>query len=208
MEEVLAVYQRPPDPRRPLVCLDEASKQLVKETRPGSPTRPGQAARYDAEYERAGVRNLFLATAPLLGWRCVEVTEHRTRADWAGFMRTLADTVFPTAERIVVMEDNLNTHGPASFYEAYPPVEARRLTERFEFHYTPKHGSWLNMAEIELSVLARQCLDRRIPDAATLATEVAAWVTQRNAAGATIDWQFTTEDARIKLKHLYPSVGL
>jgi hypothetical protein len=207
MEDVLEVYQRPPDPRRPLVCMDEASKQLVKETRLGHPAQPGQAARYDAEYERAGVRNLFLATAPLLGWRCVEVTAHRTRSDWAAFMRTLADTVFPTAERIVVMEDNLNTHGPASFYEAYPPAEARRLTERFEFHYTPKHGSWLNMAEIELSVLARQCLDRRIPDVVTLETEVAAWVTQRNAAGATIDWQFTTTDARIKLKHLYPSVG-
>jgi hypothetical protein len=207
MEDVLAVYQRPPDPQRPLVCMDEASKQLVKETRPGRPAQPVQAARYDAEYERAGVRNLFLATAPLLGWRCVEVTEHRTRTDWAAFMRTLADTVFPTAERIVVVEDNLNTHGPASFYEAYPPAEARRLTERFEFHYTPKHGSWLNMAEIELSVLARQCLDRRLPDAAMLATEVAAWVSLRNAAGATIDWQFTTADARIKLKHLYPSVG-
>ena len=207
MEDVLAVYQRPPDPQRPLVCMDEASKQLVKETRPGHPAQSGQVARYDAEYERAGVRNLFLATAPLLGWRCVEVTEHRTRTDWAAFMRTLADTVFPTAERIVVMEDNLNTHGPASFYEAYPPAEARRLTERFEFHYTPKHGSWLNMAEIELSVLARQCLDRRLPDAATLETEVTAWVTQRNAAGTTINWQFTTADARHKLKHLYPSVG-
>jgi len=207
MEDVLEVYQRPPDPRRPLVCMDEASKQLVKETRPGQPVQPGQPARSDAEYERAGVRNLFLATAPLLGWRCVEVTEHRTRTDWAAFMRTVADTVFPTAERIVIMEDNLNTHGPASFYEAYPPAEARRLVERFEFHYTPKHGSWLNMAEIELSVLARQCLDRRIPDATTLETEVATWVAQRNAAGATIDWQFTTADARIKLKHLYPSVG-
>jgi hypothetical protein len=186
---------------------DEASKQLVKETRPSHPAQPGQTARYDAEYERAGVRNLFLATAPLLGWRCVAVTEHRTRTDWAAFMRMVADTVFPTAERIVVMEDNLNTHGPASFYEAYPPAEARRLVERFEFHYTPKHGSWLNMAEIDLSALARQCLDRRIPDATTLETEVAAWVAQRNAAGTTIDWQFTTADARIKLKHLYPSVG-
>jgi hypothetical protein len=207
MEDVLDVYQRPPDPARPLVCMDEASKQLVKETRPGPPAQPGQPARYDAEYERAGVRNLFLAVAPLLGWRCVEVTEHRTRADWAAFMRELADRVFPTAERIVVVQDNLNTHGPASFYEAYAPAEARRLTERFEFHYTPKHGSWLNMAEIELSVLARQSLDRRIPDAATLEAEVTAWAAQRNGAGATIDWQFTTADARIKLKHLHPSVG-
>jgi hypothetical protein len=207
MEDVLEVYHRPPDPRRPLVCMDEASKQLVKETRPSQPAHPGQPARHDAEYERAGVRNVFLATAPHTGWRCVEVTEHRTRADWAAFMRTVADTLFPTAERIVVVQDNLNTHGPASFYEAYPPAEARRLAERFEFHYTPKHGSWLNMAEIELSVLSRQCLDRRIPDAPMLVAEVAAWVAQRNAAGATIDWQFTTADARIKLKHLYPSVA-
>jgi hypothetical protein len=205
LEDVLEVYQRPPDPQRPLLCMDEASKQLVKETRPPQPAQPGQPARADAEYERAGVRNLFLATAPLLGWRTVEVTEHRTRTDWAAFMRSIADTVFPTAERIVVVEDNLNTHGPAAFYEAYPPAEARRLVERFEFHYTPKHGSWLNMAEIELSVLGRQCLDRRIPDAPTLEAEVAAWVVQRNAAGTTIDWQFTTTDARIKLRHLYPS---
>jgi hypothetical protein len=207
MEDVLAVCVRPPDPARPLVCMDEASKQLVKETRRPQPAQPGHPARYDAEYERAGVRNLFLAVAPLEGWRTVQVTEHRTRTDWAAFMRTVADTRFPTAERIVVVQDNLNTHGPASFYEAYPPAEARRLTERFEFHYTPKHGSWLNMAEIELSVLSRQCLDRRLPNAPTLETEVAAWVAQRNAAGTTIDWQFTAADARIKLKHLYPSVG-
>jgi hypothetical protein len=207
MEDVLEVCLRPPDPMRPLVCMDEASKQLVKETRRPQPAQPGQPARYDAEYERAGVRNLFLAVAPLEGWRTVAVTEQRTRTDWAAFMRMLADTRYPTVERIVVLQDNLNTHGPASFYEAYPPAEARRLTERFEFHYTPKHGSWLNMAEIELSVLARQCLDRRIPDAATLETEVAAWVRRRNEAGATINWQFTTADARIKLKHLYPSVG-
>jgi hypothetical protein len=206
MEDVLEVYVRPPDPRRPLVCMDEASKQLVKETRRRQPARPGQPARYDAEYERAGVRNLFLAVAPLVGWRTVQVTEQRTRTDWAAFMRTLADRVFPTAERIVVVQDNLNTHGPASFYEAYPPAEARRLVERFEFHYTPKHGSWLNMAEIELSVLVRQCLDRRLPDAPTLEAEVAAWVARRNGAEATIDWQFTTPDARIKLKHLYPSI--
>jgi hypothetical protein len=207
MEDLLEVYQRPPDPRRPLVCMDEASKQLVKETRPPQAAHPGHPARCDAEYERAGVRNLFLATAPFAGWRYVEVTEHRTRTDWAAFLRTVADTMFPTAERIVVVEDNLNTHGPASFYEAYPPAEARRLAERFEFHYTPKHGSWLNMAEIELSVLARQCLDRRIPDAPTLEAELAAWVAQRNDAETRIDWQFTTADARIKLKHLYPSVS-
>ena len=206
MEDVLEVYVRPRDPRRPLVCMDETTKQLVKETRPVQPAQPGQPLRYDTEYERAGVRNLFLALAPLEGWRHIAVTEQRTRTDWAAFMRTLADTVYPTAERIVVVLDNLNTHGPASFYEAYPPAEARRLTERFEFHYTPKHGSWLNMAEIELSVLSRQCLDRRIPEAAQLETEVAAGVAERNRAGATIDWQFTTADARIKLIHLYPSL--
>ena len=206
MEDVLDVYVRPPDPARPLVCMDEASKQLVKETRPSQPAQSGQPARYDVEYERAGVRNLFLAVAPLDGWRAVQVTEQRTRTDWAAFMRELADCVYPTAERIIVVLDNLSTHGPASFYEAYPPADARRLAERFEFHYTPKHGSWLNMAEIELSVLGRQCLDQRIPDAPTLEAEIAAWVAQRNAAGATIDWQFTTADARIKLKHLYPSL--
>jgi hypothetical protein len=207
MEEVLDVYQRPPDPRRPLLGMDEASKQLVKETRPVQPAQPGQPRRYDVEYERAGVRNVFLAVAPLEGRRYVEVTEQRTRTDWAAFMREVADTVYPTAERIVVVLDNLNTHGPASFYEAYPPAEAHRLAERFEFHYTPKHGSWLNVAEIELSVLSRQCLDRRIGEAATLEAEVAAWARRRNDAQTTIDWQFTTTDARIKLKHLYPSLN-
>ena len=207
MEDVLGVYARPPDPTRPLICMDEASKQLVRELRPPQPTRPGHAARFDGEYERAGVRNLFLAVAPLDGWRTVQLTEQRTRTEWAAFMRDLADHVYPTAEQIVVVLDNLNTHGPASFYEAFPPTEARRLAERFEFHHTPKHGSWLNMAEIELSVLSRQCLDRRIPDAPTLAAEVAAWVQRRNQAGATVTWQFTTADARIKLKHLYPSLA-
>ena len=206
MEDGLDVYVRPADPRRPLVCRDETSKQLVKETRPVQSAQPGRPLRYDAEYERAGVRNLFLAVAPLEGWRHVQVTEQRTRTDWAAFMRELADTVYPTAERIVVVLDNLNTHGPASFYEAYPPAEARRLAERFEFHYTPKHGSWLNVAEIELSVLSRQCLDRRIGEAPTLEAEVVAWARQRNDAQITIDWQFTTADARIKLKHLYPSL--
>jgi hypothetical protein len=206
MEDVLDVYQRPPDPRRPLVAMDEASKQLVKETRPVQPAQPGQPLRYDAEYERAGVRNLFLAVAPLEGRRHMQVTEQRTRTAWAAFMRELVDTIYPTAERIVVVLDNLNTHGPASFYEAYSPAEARRLAQRFEFHHTPKHGSWLNVAEIELSVLSRQCLQRRLPDAPTLAAEVAAWVRRRNDAGATIDWQFTTADARVKLKHLYPSL--
>jgi hypothetical protein len=207
MEDVLGVYARPPDPARPLICMDEASKQLVKELRPPQPARPGHAARFDGEYERAGVRNLFLAVAPLDGWRTVQVTEHRTRSEWAAFMRALADHVYPAAEQIVVVLDNLNPHGPASFYEAYPPAEARRLVERFEFHHTPKHGSWLNMAEIELSVLSRQCLDRRLPDAPTLEAEVAAWVRRRNERGATVTWQFTTADARIKLHHLYPSLS-
>ncbi len=206
MEDVLGVYARPPDPARPLVCMDEASKQLVKEIRPPQPAYPGHAARFDGEYERAGVRNLFLAVAPLDGWRTVQVTEQRTRTEWAAFLRDLAERVYPAAEQIVVVLDNLNTHGPASFYEAYPPAEARRLAERFEFHYTPKHGSWLNMAEIELSVLSRQCLDRRLPDAPTLEAEVAAWARRRNQVGATVAWQFTTADARIKLKHLYPSL--
>ncbi len=207
MEDVLGVYARPPDPTRPLVCMDEASKQLVRELRPPQPACPGHAARFDGEYERAGVRNLFLVVAPLDGWRTVQITEQRTRTDWAAFMRDLADGVYPRAERIVVVLDNLNTHGPASFYDAYPPPEARRLAERFEFHYTPKHGSWLNMAEIELSVLSRQCLDRRIPDAPSLETEVAAWARRRNETHATVTWQFTTADARIKLQHLYPSLA-
>jgi len=206
MEDILAVYARPYDPQRPLVGMDETSKQLVKETRTALPPQPGRPARYDAEYERAGVRNLFLAVEPLRGWRQVTVTERRTRTDWAAFMRELADTVYPMAERIVVVLDNLNTHGPASFYAAYPPAEARRLAERFEFHYTPKHGSWLNVAEIELSALGRQCLDRRLPAADILDTEVTAWVATRNGAAITIDWQFTTADARVKLKHLYPSL--
>jgi hypothetical protein len=206
MEDVLDVYTRPYDPRFPQICMDELTKQLVGETRAPLPLEPGVPARYDTEYIRHGVRNLFVAVEPLQGWRSVEVTEHRTRREWAEFMRRLADVQYPEAERICVVMDNLNTHGPASFYEAFPPKEARRLTERFEFHYTPKHGSWLNIAEIELSVLARQCLNRRIPDPETLEREVTAWVADRNAATTRIDWRFTTADARIKLKHLYPSL--
>jgi hypothetical protein len=162
MEEVWAVYQRPLDPAHPVICMDETSKQLVSETRLALPAAPGQPRREDYEYERQGVANLFLFCEPLTGWRAVQVTERRTRADWAEAMRTLADQHYATAERITVVLDNLNTHGPASFYEAFAPAEARRLAERFDFHYTPKHGSWLNIAEIELSVLSRQCLDRRI----------------------------------------------
>ncbi len=207
MEDVLDVYVRPYDPRFPVVGMDELSKQLIEETRTPRPGEPGQLARFDSEYRRKGVRNLFVAVEPLRGYRSVQVTDQRTRRDWALFLRHLADEVYAEAERIVVVLDNLNTHGPASFYDAFPPAEARRLTHRFEFHHTPKHGSWLNVAEIELSALARQCLNRRIPDAETLEGEVAAWVADRNVAATTIDWRFTTADARIKLKRLYPSLG-
>jgi len=206
MEDVLAVYQRPPDPVHPVICMDETSKQLVSETRMSLPTGPGQPQREDYEYERHGVANLFLFCEPLTGWREVQVTERRTRMDWAVAMHELSDRHYPAAERITVVLDNLNTHGPASFYEAFAPEEARRLTERFEFHYTPKHGSWLNMAEVEFSVLSRQCLDRRIGEAEVLRSEVRAWQQKRNAASKTIDWQFTAADARIKLKRLYPVI--
>jgi hypothetical protein len=204
MEDVLAVYQRPPDPARPLVCFDETSKQLAREVRPPLPPGPGQPARYDTEYERNGVANCFLACAPLLGWRHVAVTDRRTRIDWAHQIKALVDVHFPAAERIVLVLDNLNVHAPASLYEAFPPAEAKRLWDTLEVHYTPKHGSWLNIAEIELSALGRQGLDRRLPDQATLQTEVTAWTARRNAAAVTVDWQFTNEDARTKLKHLYP----
>jgi DDE superfamily endonuclease len=206
MEDVLAVYQRPPDPAYPVICMDETSKQLVGEVRVSLPVAPGQSRREDYEYERHGVANLFLFCEPLTGWREVQVTERRTRTDWAAAMRELSDRHYPTAERITVVLDNLNTHGPASFYEAFAPGEARRLAERFDFHYTPKHGSWLNMAEIELSVLSRQCLDRRINDAEVLRQEIRAWQQAHNAASKTIDWQFTAADARIKLKRLYPVI--
>ena len=206
MEDVLDVYHRPYDPRFPQVCMDELSLQLLGEVRPPLPPRPGRVARVDYEYERHGVRNLFLAVEPLRGWRHVAATERRTKCDWANFMRELADIHYPAAERIILVLDNLNTHGPASFYEAFSPQEARRLVQRFEFHHTPVHGSWLNIAEIELSVLDRQCLARRIPDHAALVQEVTAWEATRNAATSTIDWRFTTADARIKLKRLYPSL--
>jgi DDE superfamily endonuclease len=206
MEDVLTVYQRPCDPVHPVICMDETSKQLVAETRVALPVEPGQARREDYEYERHGVANLFLFCEPLTGWREVQITERRTRVDWAAAMRDLSDRLYPAARRITVVLDNLNTHGAASFYEAFAPDEARRLAERFEFHYTPKHGSWLNRAEIELSVLSRQCLDRRIGEAGLLRREIEAWQQKRNAASKTIDWQFTTADARIKLKRLYPVI--
>jgi hypothetical protein len=204
MEEVLAVYTRPVDPRRPLVCLDEGRKELRSEVRAPRPLRPGHPARIDTEYERHGAASFFLWCAPLVGQRQVRVTERRTKRDFAETIRDLVDVHFPTAERIVLVMDNLNTHTAAALYEAFHPSEARRLWDRLEVHYTPKHGSWLNIAEIELSVLGRQCLDRRIPDSVTLAAEIAAWVAERNTRAGKVHWQLTTAEARIKLKHLYP----
>jgi hypothetical protein len=205
MEDVLDVYERPYDARTPVLCMDETSLQLLGEVRAPLAARPGRVRRQDAEYERAGVCNLFLAVEPLGGWRDVTVTARRTRQEWATFMRAVA-AHYADADRIVVVLDNLNTHGPASFYEAFPPAEAHALTQRFEFHHTPTHGSWLNIAELELSVLSRQCLDRRLPSRAALAAEVAAWTSARNAGSGTIDWRFTTVDARCKLKRLYPAL--
>ncbi len=204
MEDVLAVYQRPYDSRFPQVCLDEVSTQLLADTRRPQPPAPGRVAREDYEYIRHGVANVFLCCEPLRGWRSATVTERRTRVDWAQVIRDLVDVHYPTAERIVLVLDNLNTHTLGSLYEAFPPEEARRLAEKLELHYTPKHGSWLNMAEIELSILRRQCLARRIPDQATLTAEVAAWEAARNTRSGTVNWRFTTADARIRLKRLYP----
>ena len=206
MEDVLGVYKRPYDPRFPLVCMDEVSKQVLRDTRAPLPMQPGKPQRQDYEYERGGVVNLFLFSEPIVGRRWVDVTEHRTRVDWAEQIKELVDERYPEAERIVLVMDNLNTHSPASLYEAFPPMEAKRLADKLEIHYTPKHGSWLNMAEIELSVLSRQCLDRRVPDFEALETQVEAWQRRRNNEGRKIDWRFTTEDARIKLKRLYPSL--
>ncbi len=222
MEDVLAVYTRPHDPARPLVCLDEVSKQLVGETRPAVPMAPGRPARHDYEYRRnslprtrsggtapaseAGAGNLFMAFAPLEGRRHVKVTARRTAIDYAHMLKDLSDVHFAGAEKIILVQDNLNPHVPASLYEAFPPGDARRLVERFEWHYTPKHGSWLNMAETELAVLAGQCLNRRIPDPKALDREVSAWQTTRNSQNAKADWRFTTDKARIKLKTLYPAI--
>jgi DDE superfamily endonuclease len=205
MEEVLDLYRQSEDPNYPLVCFDETSKQLTKETHIPQAAEPGQVAREDYQYERNGTANLFIFSAPLLGWRHVEVTQQRTQIDYAQQMKWLVDVGFPGALQIRVVQDNLNTHVKASLYKAFKAPEARRILEGLDFHYTPKHGSWLNMAEIELSVLSRQCLDRRIPDLETLKTEVAVWETRRNDTANKIDWQFTTQDARVKLKHLYPS---
>jgi hypothetical protein len=204
MEDVLEVYQRPHDPQRPLVCLDETSKQLIVETRAPIPAKPGRKARHDYEYERNGVANLFMVFAPLEGWRHVKVTDRHTAIDYAHLLRDLSDVHFPNAVKIVLVQDNLNTHKPASLYEAFPAPAARRLVERFEWHYTPKHGSWLDMAESELGVLASQCLDRRIADKKILAHQVTAWQDHRNKHHAKANWQFKTADARVKLKRLYP----
>jgi len=204
MEDILEVYRRPMDPKRPVVCMDEMPYQLISETRTPQPLQRSRARRYDYEYKREGVVNLFLAFAPLLGQRYVCVTSRRTAVDWAHFIRYLVDELFPGAECIVLVLDNLNTHVGGALYEAFPPQEARRLLSKLEIHYTPKHGSWLNMAEVEFSVLSRQCLDRRIGTQKLLVREVTAWVNARNASGATVHWQFTTADARIKLKRLYP----
>ena len=206
MEDVLEVYTRPEDAQYPLVCMDETNKQLLSDVRDPLPAQAGQPQRVDYEYKREGVADLFMFFEPLLGKRFVKVTDQRTRKDWAQAMKELADYLYPLAKKIVVVMDNLNTHSPASFYETFEPQEAQRLIERFEFHYTPKHGSWLNMAEIELGVLIRQCLSRRIPDKSTLEKEVRAWQKDRNAKVVKVDWRFTTADARIKLKHLYPVI--
>ena len=204
MEDVLDVYERPYDPSFPVVCGDEAGKQLVVQARDPLPTIPGSVAKHDAEYVRNGTANLFMFTEPLAGWRQVTVTDTRIRLDFAQVVRDLVDGRYKYATKVVLVLDNLNTHSAASLYAAFPPEEAKRLADKLEVHYTPKHGSWLNVAECELSVLGRQCLDRRIPDRPTLAAEVAAWESPRNESGRGVDWRFTTADARIKLKRLYP----
>lgn len=205
MEDVLDVYTRPYDPRYPQVCFDEVPKQLVADSRLPLPPRPGTPAREDYEYERHGTANLFLWFEPLAGRRHIEVTSHRTRLDWAGCIKDLVDVHYPEAERVVLVLDNLNIHSPASLYAAFEPAEAKRIADKLEIHWTPKHGSWLNAAEIELAILTTQCLDQRIPDKDVLSTEVAAWEDARNELGVAVHWRFRTEDARIKLRHLYPT---
>ena len=205
MEDVLEVYHRPYDPKRPVVCVDETFKQLIGETREPLPPRPGSVERVDYVYTRNGVASLFLACEPLAGWRHIDLTEHRRRTDWAGFIRALLEGRYREAEKLVLVMDQLNTHSPASLYEAFPPEEAKRLADRLEIHHTPKHGSWLNMADIELSALARQCLSRRIAYQDTLERQITGWAKKRNAAAPKIKWPFTTQDARIKRRSLYPS---
>ena len=204
MEDVLELYEEPYDSARPVICMDETSKQLVGETRTPIAAGPSQPRRIDYEYKRHGTADLFVFTEPLGNWRCVDVTETRTRIDWAEQIKNLVDVYYPQATTIRLVMDNLNTHTIGSLYEAFPPEEARRIANKLEIHYTPKHGSWLNIAEIELRVLTVQCLNRRIPNAETLRRQVQAWETERNASGTQIDWQFTSDDARIHLKQLYP----
>ncbi len=206
MEDVLEVYQRPYDPQRPVICMDEASKQLVAEVRQPLPPQPGKPLRYDSEYERLGTCNIFMFCEPLRGWRHVRVTQRRTRVDWAFALRDVLDDEYAGVERVVLVMDNLNTHKPGSLYEVFTPEKAKALWDRFEFVYTPKHGSWLNMAEIELNVLTGQCLNRRIDQISEVKTEVAAWQNHRNNRNAIINWQFTTKEARIKLRRLYPTL--
>lgn len=207
MEQVLDVYKRRYDAKRPLVCMDETPRQLIRATRLGLAAKASIAERYDYEYERCGVCNVFMAVEPLAGKRLVEVTERKTKSDWAQFLKRIA-AAYPRAQKITLVMDNLNTHAPGSLYESFAPQAAKALWDRFEFVYTPKHGSWLNMAEIELNVLIKQCLDRRIDNIAEMQSEVAAWQRRRNNANACIDWRFSTHDARIKLKRLYPTLNL
>lgn len=206
MEDVLEVYTRAYDPKRPVVCMDEAFKQLIGETRGPLPMRPGEVGRFDHVYVRNGVASLFLAFEPLAGWRTVTVTNHRRRVEWSTFVKSLVDGRYKDAEKVVLVMDQLNTHSAASLYEAFAPDEARRIADKLEIHHTPKHGSWLNMAEIELNALGRQCLSRRIAKQTTLVEQVGAWEKKRNEVGSKVDWQFTTADARVKLLRLYPSI--
>ena len=206
MEDILELYHLPYDPDYPLVCMDESSKQMLKEVRRPIPARPRRPERYDTEYERNGTSNIFMFFEPLRAKRYVDITNTRKALDWAFQIKDLADVKYPDAKKIIVVMDNLNTHNGASLYKAFLPEEARRILDRVEFHYTPKHGSWLNMAEIELSVLSRQCLNRRIPDQETFKKEVAAWQERRNSIARPMNWRFTTKDARIKLKKLYPTI--
>mgnify|MGYP001584473640 CR=1 FL=1 len=208
MEDVLELYKRPYNPAIPVICMDEQPTQLIKETRMKIPVEPGKPERVDYEYERNGTAVNFMFTEPLAGWRKVNVRERKTSIDWAYEIKELLDDDYPEVEKVILVCDNLNTHTIASLYEAFEPEEARRLAERLEIHYTPKHGSWLNVAEIELSVFTKQCLDRRIPDMATLQQEAKAWYRKRNANQKGVDWQFTTEDARVKLKRLYPQIQM
>jgi len=206
MEDILDVYKRPYDEKHPVICMDESNKQLTKETRISIPAEPGKPGRYDTEYERNGTGNIFLACEPLAGKRQIKITDHRKKTDFAEFIKELVDVHYPNADKIALVMDNLNTHNGSSLYEKFEPSEAKRILDKLEIHYTPKHGSWLNVAEIEFSHLSRQCLDRRIPDKEAFIRETDAWCKERNNSNAIVDWQFTTDDARIKLKKLYPII--